>query len=331
VKVVVISGSIVEVLESEGMLGEQASLFVSADLVPGATDSDALAAIGVSVVPLTQAIEGLASGIVLLDSFNPALENVRETGATLVVRTGYLELQARKPVDPATFAAVAARFPSAFTVGPFFSADLAALATRTKVALIPNFFRSDRLRDARLGSLPRDGRHPGPQAVILWDPRFPHLDEVRQMLAVQGCNSAIIANCPTGNGLDQGLVHPREFLRQLEPPAERALPDLAIDLSFGAPGLQFVAELLGRLRVPVVEVADNVAHRSIVGASDRHRVSTYLELAWRICEHLSPTGELTEPSWLAAMDTEREGDGGWAWLWRCAHEPHGGLLPGLST
>ena len=25
------------------------------------------------------------------------------------------------------------------------------------------------------------------------------------------------------------------------------------------------------------------------------------------------------------------GDGGSAWLWRCAHEPHGGLLPGLST
>ena len=333
VKVVVISGSIAEILQSQGTLNEQASLFASADLAPTAADSDALAAIGVSVVPLTQAIEGLFGGIVVLDSFNPALENIGETAATLVARTGYIELQARVTIDPARFAAIAARFRNVFAVGPCYGADLAALACApgARGALIPNFFKSERLRQAGLGVVPRDGGRRKPQAVILWDPRFAHLDEVCQMLAMQGCDTAIVADCPTANGHDQGWLRPRDFLRELEPPAKRTLPELAIDLSFGAPGLQFVSELLMRLRVPVVEVADHVDHRSIAGVSDHQRVGTYLELAWEIGKRLSPSDALAEADWLAVTDAETEGDGGWAWLWRHAHEQRDNRLLGIAT
>ena len=332
VRVIVVSGNIAEILEGGGTLGEQASLFASADLAQTEADSDALAAIGVPVVPLTRAIEGLFGGIVILDSFDAALENIGESSATLVARTGYIELHAGRTIDPATFAGITASFGSVFAVGPRYGAELAALAAAAgaQVALIPNFFKSEKLRDAGLVSLPRAERR-RPQAVILWDPRFVYLDEVCRMLAMQGCDTTIVANGPTGNAFDQDLLAPRDFLRELEPPAGRTLPDLVIDLSFGAPGLQFIAELLGRLRVPVVEVADNVAHRSIVGAADRHKVGTYLELAWEIGRRLSPTDEMTESSWLAAIDAEREGDSGWAWLWRYVHEQQGDRLLGIST
>ena len=151
------------------------------------------------------------------------------------------------------------------------------------------------------------------------------------MLAMQGCDTAILANGPTGNGLDQGLLRPRDFLRELEPSGGRTLPDLVIDLSFGAPGLQFIGELLGRLGVPVVEVAGNVAHRSIVGASDLYRVNTYLELAWEIGERLSSADGLTESSRFPAINAERESDGGWAWLWRYADERRNDRLLGISA
>jgi hypothetical protein len=344
VKVLVVSGSVAEIVASGGALAEKASLFASAALAATAAECDALAAIGVPVVPLTQAIESLFGGIVILDAYSPALEGVGNSPATLLVRTGFINLHATGAIDSSRLVAVAAQFGRVFVAGSRYGSELAAVAAiaGAGVVLMPSFFKSERLRDAALGLATSSGHHRR-EAVILWDPGFPHIKAVCGMLAAQGCEPVIVADRPIGpprsigpprligNGLDPDVVSPRDFLDGLEPGRGGMLPDLTVDLSFGAPALQVVAELLARLRVPVVEVAEGVAHHSIVDVADRRRVNTYLELAWQIGESLAGPDRPGDAARRTAIDAEREGDGGWAWLWGYAQDAQGDRLLGISA
>jgi hypothetical protein len=92
-----------------------------------------------------------------------------------------------------------------------------------------------------------------------------------------------------------------------------ALPGLALDLSFGETGLQFLHEIFLRLGIPVVCGDDVIPQPSMTGGYQSGRVQSYEAMIAKVIAATRGLPVLDDRQRTALQD-ELDSDAGWAWL-----------------
>jgi hypothetical protein len=168
-----------------------------------------------------------------------------------------------------------------------------------------------------------DGRRRPQQALLLIDPRLHGLGLLVRLLADLRVEPILVrafepdpASSPLPDAEAQSAA---EYLSGLIA-GRQMLPAFAVDLSFGALGLQYPREVLQRLDVPIINARAAVVQPSVLAADTAEGVHTYEELTAQILSAARGV-PVSDEAQRRRLDRELEGDGGWAWLWRYGFDP----------
>lgn len=318
VTILVIEGSIEPLLSAGREAEDKARVVVASSLVDSDRHIAALAARGLAIARIEDVFAGYGQKIVIVDALSEDLLDIGPTGGIVVLRA---ELLAQKiAIEPRVEAigGLLRKFARPVVMAPQSSPILAALAARSEAEIVmaPCCWRSDATRH-QIGSRRRLRR-----ALILADPRLRGLSLLVELLRDLGLEPILVrALFPVpdpppapavGHAID--WLSAPEYLLGLTG-GRGMLPAFALDLSFGALGLQYLRELLRRLGVPIIGADAAVPQPSVVAPDDADYVHTYEGLVAQILSAARgrPVGDEAQRH---RIDLELEGDGGWAWLWR---------------
>ena len=308
VTVLIVEGPLDTLRETSHELESKAHRIVASELVPDDETASDLRRRGYEIGGLAETIARFAQTLVVIDALSEALFAIPQVEARAVLRAEMIALPVALQPRLAMIGAFLARFTHPVVVGSCPSRALGALAGRAGADMVsaPCCWRSDEIR--RQVSVER--RHD--EVLVLADGRLRGLAGLVRALAALKRKPRFIA--PDGVDLPAAAerLSAREYLTSLTRGTE-ALPGFAIDLSFGAVGLQFAKELLQRLNVPVIAADAELLHPSIVAPQTGPRAHTYEALIAKILR--AAQGEPIEDAMQRLMrDHELEGEGGWAWL-----------------
>jgi hypothetical protein len=292
-----------------------ARLVVARALVDGDERAASLAAHGFAIAAIEDVVAGPGQRLVVVDALSPQLLDIAAVSATVVLRAELVAQGAALEPRREAIVAFLQKFARAVVLAPRSAPILGALAAGAGAELVaaPCCWRSAATRRQF-----RDRRR-ARQVLLLSDGqmRGRHLLErlVRELglepvgLRPPGCDRRGPAAAGTAAAPSSG----HDYLSRLVA-GSAALPEFAVDLSFGAPGLQYLRELLLRLEVPMIEAAATAVTPPAAVLDDAEVVHTYEALVARIVA--AAQGALGGEAERRRIEIELEGDSGWAWLWR---------------
>jgi hypothetical protein len=316
--VLVVAGSIEPLLRNDCDLDERARIVIAASLVDGGENISKLEAQGFGVAAIENVLAGYRQKIVIVDAVSEHLFEISSIEGMVVLRAELLAQ--REAIEPQidAISAFLGKFVRPIVMAPRSSPILGALAARSRAEIVtaPCCWRSTEAR-RQIGS-PRQGR----RVLLLTDGRLRGLGlllnllrqlELEPILARPLGQDLGAAAAAAPDGAIPWLPAP-EYLRGLIV-GNQALLEFAVDLSFGALGLQYLRELLLRLGVPTIRADAAVVQPSVMEADGADCAHTYEGLAAKILSAARGVPLIAE-SYRRRLEQELEGDGGWAWLWR---------------
>jgi hypothetical protein len=318
VVVLVVAGPVGLLFGAGGDHDVRARIIVAAALADSGEHASKLRARGFGVAAVGDVLAGYRQKIVIVDALSEHVLDLPSVEGTVVLRA---ELLAQGTVIAPQIDAIGA-FLSHCTrpvvMAPRCSPILGVLAARSgaKIVTAPCCWRSAETRH-QIGSERR-----GRRVLVLADGRLRGLALLRNLLCEIKLEPIFttplapdIGAAPASahDGASQWLPAP-EYLCGLIG-GKHSLPGFAVDLSFGALGLQYLREVLLRLGVPTIHAEAAVVHPSVIAARGADSVYTYEGLVAKILaaargDPLLPEGDRRR------LEVELEGDGGWAWLGR---------------
>ena len=316
--VLVVTQPIERLLASGSQLDSPAPVIVAAELVDDEAVAAALAEQGYAVAAIEEVLTRFDRTMVVCDALSEALLAIPPMGGCLVLRA---EMVAQKqPLEPrlAALTAFLQKFARPVVMAARTSPVIGRLVAGAEADAVtaPCCWRSEAAR-RQLGR-----RRRGEEVLLLSDGRLRGLAELVRSLADREVRPLLVG--PEGIDLERlmaktgaGATRPvsaRDYLSALIG-GRCALPQFAIDLSFGALGLQYLRELLLRLDVPVIMADAAVLHPSIAGSDGAACARTYEGVVAKIVAAAQGQPVLND-SHRRRLETELDGDGGWAWLWR---------------
>lgn len=316
VMVLVVAPPIESLLSPGRELDSPMPVVIAAELVNG--EAAALAHKGYAVAATEDVLRRFEHTMVVCDALSEPLLGIAPIDGTLVLRA---EMIAQTQPLEARLAAVTAflkKFARPVVMAARACPLVGALAGGAEADAVTSLccWQSDKVRQ-QIGSRERRER-----TLLLTDGRFRGLAGLTRMLAELELKPLLVA--PAGVDLEppapaaedgaRECVSARAYLLEVIA-GKRALPQFALDLSFGALGLQYLREMLLRLEVPVITADATVLHPSIAGPDAAGRPRSYESLVANVLA-AAQGGQVLDEAQRRKLEGELEGDGGWAWLWR---------------
>jgi glycosyltransferase involved in cell wall biosynthesis len=316
--VLAVEGSVEPLLAAGRELDAKARVVVASSLVDSDRHLAALRARGLAIAPIEDVLAGYGQKIVIVDALSEELLDIGPTAGIVVLRA---ELLAQRiAIEPRleTVAGLLRKFARPVVMAPQSSPILAELAARSGAEIVtaPCCWRSNAARH-QIGS-----RRQLRRALVLADPRLHGLSLLVGLLRDLGLEP-ILVRAPFPVPGDRPAPEAACNIDWLSAPeyllgltgGRGMLPAFALDLSFGALGLQYLRELLHRLGVPIIGADAAVPQPSVIAPGNGDYVHTYEELVAQILSAARglPIGDAAQRH---RLDLELEGDGGWTWLWR---------------
>jgi hypothetical protein len=307
--VVLIVAGPVEALLGAGSELESRARFVVASPLVAADDqlATALRDRGYENGEIDKTLDRFAQTLVVVDAFSELLTGIGPFAGRAIFRA---ELIAQtSPVEP--------QLPAITTLLKAFSYSVVSVAhasacasvlsaeSAAEIVTMPCCWRSVEVN--RL--IPRQQQPTC--ALVLSDGRVRGLAALTRLLDQLDFKPILVV--PLGVDVDRfvesqaKIIVARDLILALSK-RDQKLPGIALDLSFGALGLQYVRELLLRLNVPMITADTDVLHPSIVSPRATGRACTYEGIAAKILmavrDHVRP----------GINDDEIQQDDAWTWL-----------------
>jgi glycosyltransferase involved in cell wall biosynthesis len=315
--VLVVDGSI-EPLFAARELDSKARVVVAASLVDTDRQATELLARGFAIAAIAEVLGGYGQKIVVVDALSEDLLGIGAAQGIVVLRAELLAQSVAIAPQLDAICAFLKKFGHPVVMAPHSSPILGDLAARSGADFVtaPCCWRSEATR-RQIGSQCRPR-----QVLLLIDPRLRRLILLAQLLRDLKLEPVLVrplwpdlgrsAAAAAGGATD--FLSAPEYLSGLIV-GKRMLPAFAVDLSFGALGLQYLRELLQRLGIPMVCARAAVVQPWLIAPDSADQVHTYEGLLAQILSAARGV-PITNESQRRRLDLELEGDGGWAWLSR---------------
>ena len=285
----------------------------------------AVAKHGLEVEAFSDIVARVRPDLIVADAVAPWMRDSPSANSTMVCR---VECMGPDVAGSASdrLGWMAGRFRRTFVVGYRQSSALADLGHRlaAEVVTMPCMWRSDGLRQ----TFAADRRRSAVDVAVLGAEQMKGGDLVVDLLLAMDVRPVVVEAAVSGLAPTTGRttrVSTNEFIESLFN-VKLPLPRLAIDLSFGAPGLQLAREMLERARIPIISAQERVDSVGLTGIPGSLRAATSASLFGEITRALNG-GDADAAAKAAAAELDR--DGGWAWLWQYVSKLRSGLIEEL--
>ncbi|HTT99482.1 MAG TPA: glycosyltransferase [Rhizomicrobium sp.] len=319
-KVLVVRGSVDDVLGNERCADLLDRLFI-ADDIDGAQDQQAaLSKLGGKVVNVREFLTSTQPKILVVDALHPDLAKLRLRQSIVLSRPEVIAFSDNRAVTWIP----GGRSRGALAAMPRNSRSIAALAGSVGAATLalPCF------RLTSFAKIKTAQRASGRKTVaILGDPSSPAVNMAVEMarawavepFVVFGFDTNVREN--TAHGAGCAAIRADAYLDSLFA-SHAARPHFALDISRGHSGLGLCCEVLERLRVPLVYASERGTHPSLSGGALPWHVGTEREL-WRVVRSFALDSDESRRAEFLPAWAEIENGKGWAWFSRLCEESFG--------
>lgn len=320
VRIVVVSGSVDDVVEHRRTNEHFDRIFIADDLAGAGGMGEALRDIGVFPVDLEGHLGRTRPMLLVIDALHPALESAVLPETIVLTRTEMIALWQGRPAERI----LGKGAKSAVAVAPDVSRELVTLAAAAgaRTVAMSCFCRASlaRIRAPKEGL----GRR---TLAVLGDPGSPAVDLAVNMARAWGMEPFVVYGFGGDNSQDwvaDRAVPSFKVDAYLDAlfSLRAARPHFAIDLSLGRPGLGLCREVIERLRVPLISGSAKIAHPSLSEGAPRFHAGTEREL-WNAMRSFASDSDATRLKQFEAGWNEVNSGSGWHWLHRHSYELFG--------
>lgn len=313
VRIVVVSGSVEDIVGHRRATEHFDRVFVSADVAGVGGMRDDLSDIGVFPIDLENYLGRTRPMILVIDALHPALESAVLPETIVLTRTEMIAYWQGRPVE--RILGTGAK--SAVAVAPDVSRELVALAASVGALTVAmSCFCRASLAKIRA---PKEvqGRR---TLAVLGDPGSPAVDMAVAVARAWGMEPFVVYGFAGDGAQDSTTGHAvpsfkvDAYLDALFS-LRAARPHFAIDLSQGRSGLGLCREVIERLRVPLVSGSEKGTHPSLIDGAPRFHAGTEREL-WNAIRSFALDSDASRLKQFEGGWNEVDSGSGWFWLHR---------------